>query len=163
MGVERHLSALLEFWHQSTPRQSMPDPDWIERFVSLLHGLIDLRVNHVRLWLDSNLERFQDGHATVDDLHRRFDNMVIEMKANVQLCGVQCASCHMLCVRGRLHEGDHSCKTNHRCVHECKFCKDNTKPCGSRYVLCSLVFTLYLTDFSAGHPGEHVYVRQIIG
>lgn len=142
MDVERHLSALLEFWNQSTPRQSISDTEWIERFVSLLHGLIDLRVRHVRLWLDSNLERFQAGHATIEDLLRRFDNMVIEMRANVQLCGVQCASCHLLCVRGRLHEGDHSCKTTHKCVHDCTFCKGGLKPCGSR----------------AGHPGEHVCV-----
>jgi len=142
VDVERHLSALLEFWNQSTPRQSIPDPEWIERFVSLLQGLIDLRVSHVRLWLDSNLDRFQAGHATIEDLLRRFDNMVIEMRANVQLCGVQCASCHLLCVRGRLHEGDHSCKTTHKCVHDCTFCNDGSKPCGSR----------------AGHPGEHVCV-----
>ena len=150
MDVERHLSALLEFWNQSTPRQSIPDTEWIERFVSLLQGLIDLRVSHVRLWLDSNLERFQAGHATIEDLLRRFDNMVIEMRANVQLCGVQCASCHLLCVRGRLHEGDHSCKTTHKCVHDCTFCKGGLKPCGSRCVLCPLVFTLYLANLKCG-------------
>jgi hypothetical protein len=141
--VERHLSALLEFWNQSSPRQSVPDTEWIECFVSFLHGLIDLRVRHVRLWLDSNLERFQAGHSTIEDLFRRFDNMVIEMKANVQLCGVQCASCHLLCVRGRLHEGDHGCKTTHKCVYDCSFCKGVLKPCGSRYALYPLVFTLY--------------------
>lgn len=142
MDVERHLSALLESWNQNTPRQFMPDSEWIEQFLSHLHGLIDLRVNHVRSWLDSNIERFQDGHATIEELLRRFDNTVIEMRANVQLCGTQCASCHLLCVRGRLHEGDHSCKTTHRCVYNCKFCKGSPKPCGSR----------------AGHPGEHVCV-----
>ncbi|KAH9047539.1 hypothetical protein EDB83DRAFT_2267127 [Lactarius deliciosus] len=142
MDVEKHLSTLLESWNKSTPRQYMPDSEWIEHFVSHLHGLINLRVNHVRLWLDSNLARFRDGHAAVEDLIRRFDDMVIEMRANVQLCGVQCASCHLLCVRGRLHEGDHSCKTTHRCVHNCKFCKGGPKPCGSR----------------AAHPGEHVCV-----
>ena len=138
MDVERHLFVLLKFWNESTPRQSVPDTEWIERFVSLLQGLIDLRVKHVRLWLDSNLERFQAGHSTVEDLLRKFDNMVIEMKANVQLCGVQCSSCHLLCVRGRIHEGDHSCKTNHKCVHDCAFCAGGLKPCGSRYVLALL-------------------------
>jgi hypothetical protein len=141
--VERHLSAILEFWNQSMPRQSVPDSEWMERFVSLLHGLIDLRVRHVRLWLDSNLERFQAGHAAIEDLLRRFDNMVIEMKSNVQLCGVQCASCHLLCIHSRLHKGDHSCKTSHKCFYDCSFCKGDLKPCGSRYVLCPLVLTLY--------------------
>ena len=137
----------------------MPDSEWIESFVSFLHGLIDLRVRHVRYWLDSNLERFQAGHSTIEDLFRRFDNMVIEMKANVQLCGVQCASCHLLCIRSRLHEGDHNCKTSHKCMHDCTFCKDCSKPCGARYVSCPLVFLLTASKIlSSGHPGEHVYV-----
>jgi hypothetical protein len=145
MDVERHLSALLELWNQCTPRKSVPDSQWRERFVSVLHGLIDLRVKHVRLWLDSNLERFQPGQAAIEDLFRRFNAMVIEMKANVQLCGVQCASCHLLCFRARLHEGDHSCKTAHNCMNECSLCKGDRdlKPCGSRYVLCPLVYTLH--------------------
>ena len=128
----------------------MPDSEWIDRFVSLLHGLIDLRIRHVRLWLDSNLERFQAGHATIEDLFRRFDNMIIEMKANIQLCGVQCASCHLICVRGRLHEGDHNCRTTHKCVYDCSFCKGGLKPCGSRYVLYHLVFTFDSSDLKCG-------------
>ncbi|KAI9511014.1 hypothetical protein F5148DRAFT_456358 [Russula earlei] len=66
--------------------------------------------------------------------------MVIEMKTNVQLCGAQCASCLLLCVRSRLHEGDHSCNTTHKCVHNCDFCEDDVNICGT----------------SAGHPGKHV-------
>ncbi|KAI9431852.1 hypothetical protein H4582DRAFT_2084306 [Lactarius indigo] len=73
MDVEKHLSVLLESWNQSFPRQFTPDSEWIEGFVLHLHGLIDSRVNYVRLWLDSNLERFQDGHATIEDLLRRLD------------------------------------------------------------------------------------------
>ena len=150
MDVERHLFTLLEFWNHTTPRRSVPDSEWIGRFVSLLHGLIDLRVRHVRLWLDSNLGRFQAGHPSIEDLLRRFDSMVIEMRANVQLCGFQCALCHLLCIRGRLHEGDHSCKTTHKCMHDCTFCEGGPKPCGSRYVLCPLIFIHYLADLKCG-------------
>ncbi|KAH9963060.1 hypothetical protein BJV74DRAFT_880022 [Russula compacta] len=141
--IELHLAALRESWNPNTARQFMPDPDWMIDLASYISGLIDLRVNHVRLWLDSNLERFQTGHAAVQDLRRHFDNMVIEMRANVQLCGAHCASCHLHCIRSRLHEGDHSCQTTHKCLHGCGFCKEEEpKPCGT----------------PAGHPGEHICV-----
>ena len=129
--VERHLAALLEHWTPSTPRQTIPDADWIAELASYLQGLADLRISHVRLWLDLNLERFQEGPAAIDDLHRRFDNMVIQMKTNVQLCRAQCASCHLVCVRGLLHEGDHSCRTDHKCARNCEFCDDGLKLCSA--------------------------------
>lgn len=137
--IERYHSTLLESWNPGTPRQFMPDSEWIGELASYLNELINLRVNHVQHWLGSNLERFQDGHAAIEDLRRRFDNLVIEMRTNVQLCKAQCASCHLFCVRGRLHYGDHSCQTAHKCVHKCDFCGDSMKLCGLLYVLFTLL------------------------
>ncbi|KAH9166548.1 hypothetical protein EDB89DRAFT_2232826 [Lactarius sanguifluus] len=138
--IEMYHSALLESWNSGTPRQFMPDSEWIEGLASYLNGLINLRVNRVQRWLDSNLERFQGGHAAIEDLRRQFDSLIIDMKTNVQLCRAQCASCHLLCVRSRLHEGEHSCRTTHKCVYNCEICGDFTKLCG----------------LAAGHPGKHV-------
>jgi hypothetical protein len=136
--VERHLVTLLEHWRPSTPRQSIPDAEWIAGLSSYLQGLVDLRVNHVRLWMDLNLKRFQDRPAAIDDLRRRFDNIVIEIKTNVQLCRAKCASCYLLCARGLLHEGGHNCRTSHECKHNCEFCELGLevrfKPCGTPYV-----------------------------
>ncbi|KAH9005432.1 hypothetical protein EDB86DRAFT_2825090 [Lactarius hatsudake] len=112
--IEMCLAALREAQSPGTPRQFKSDPEWVGELASYLSRLIDLRVNHVRLWLDSNLGRFQGGHAAIEDLRRRFENLVIEMKANVQLCRAQCASCHLLCIRSRLHDGDHGCQTSHK-------------------------------------------------
>ncbi|KAI0253468.1 hypothetical protein BJV78DRAFT_1153084 [Lactifluus subvellereus] len=89
--IEMRLAALRDSWSTSVPRQSMPDSDWTTNLASHISGLVDLRVNHVRLWLDSNLERFQGGHAAIEDLRRRFDNMVIEMRTNAQFCRAQSA------------------------------------------------------------------------
>jgi hypothetical protein len=61
--------------------------------------------------------------------------MVIEMRRNVRLCRARCTSCHLFCVLGRLHEGDHSCETTHKCVHNCVFCKDRQRPCGTPCVV----------------------------
>ena len=140
--IEMYHSALLESRNSGTPRQFMPDSEWIGGLTSHLNELIDLRVNHVQNWLDSNLERFQGSHAAIDDLRRRFDSLITEMKTNVQLCSTQCASCHLLCIRSRLHEGDHSCQTAHKCVHNCEFCEDSTKLCGLAYVLCAASSTV---------------------
>jgi len=141
--VDSRLAALRESWKPSTQRQFIPDPDWIASLVSYINELIDIRVNHVRLWLDTNLERFQADHAAVEALRRQFDNMVIEMRSNVQLCRAVCTSCFLLCVRRRFHEGDHSCQTIHKCVHGCIFCKgDERKPCGTPYVFLSPILTV---------------------
>ncbi|KAH8986525.1 hypothetical protein EDB86DRAFT_2809505 [Lactarius hatsudake] len=140
--VERYLTALLESWSPSTPRQSIPDVEWIAGLTSYLQELVDRRINHVRFWVDSNLERFHGGPAAIDDLRRRFDNIVIEIKSNVQLCRAKCASCYLLCVRGLLHEGDHNCRTSHKCAHNCEFCDVGLKVCKT----------------PAGHPGKHICV-----
>lgn len=131
--IEIQLVDLLKSWVLGVPRQFLPDSEFVAELKKRLNDLIDLRVNHVRFWLDCNLARFQGGHAAIEDLRRKFDNIVIEMKINVQLCGVQCASCHLLCVRSRLHEGDHSCNTDHKCAFNCEFCEDDDKLCGTRY------------------------------
>lgn len=134
-----HLSAIREAWGKSTHRKSMNDSEWTSELVAHINGLIDSRVRHVQLWLDSNLQRFQAGHAIIDDLRRRFESMVIEMKTNTRLCQTQCASCHLFCVLNRLHEGDHSCETTHRCAYNCRFCGGDPKTCGIPYVVSGSV------------------------
>jgi len=133
-----HLLALLESWSPSTTRQLIPDSEWVAELVKYLNGLVDLRVNHVRSWLDCSLAKFEGGHAAIEDIRRRFDNMVIELRTGVQLCGAQCASCNLLCIRSRLHKGDHNCDTDHECTSVCGFCEDEPRPCSTRYVIFSL-------------------------
>ena len=151
--IEEQLVALFDSWTPSEPRQLMPDSELVAELRTHLNGLIDLRVSHVRSWLDCNLARFQGEHAAIEDLRRRFDNIVIEMKTNVQLCGAQCASCYLLCIRSRLHEGDHSCNTDHKCAYNCGFCEDEFKLCSTRYVIFSLF----------GTPNEESVALGILG
>ena len=135
--IDKQITALLESWTPSVPRQFIPDSELVAELRTHLNRLIDLRINHVRSWLDCNLARFKGEHAAIEDLRRRFNIMVIEMKTNVQLCGAQCASCHLLCIRSRLHinEGDHSCNTDHVCAFNCEFCEDGLKQCSAGYVI----------------------------
>ena len=124
-----------------TRRQFIPDTDWIGELALQVDGLIDLRVGHVQYWLDSNLDKFPGGHSAIVDLRRQFDDLVIEMKANVRLCSARCANCHLLCLRNRLHQGEHSCQTAHQCVHNCEFCLYSTN-CGFGWVFCALSFII---------------------
>ncbi|KAH9054525.1 hypothetical protein EDB87DRAFT_1580466 [Lactarius vividus] len=112
--IEMCLATLRESQSPGTPRQFIPDSEWVGELASHLSGLIDLRVNHVRLWLDSNLGRFQGGHAAIEDLCRRFDSLVIEMKANDSTsCGLACFSAG--------HPGKHVCVVSaHLCGDPCK-------------------------------------------
>ena len=136
--IEVHLAALLGPWSPSVPRQFMPESEFLGELQAYLTGLINLRVNHVRSWLNCNSGRLQGDNTVIEDIRRRFDNMVIEMKSNVQLCGSQCASCHLICIRSRLHDGSHSCNTSHKCAHKCGHCKDGLEQCGTWYVIRSL-------------------------
>ena len=136
--IEMQLAALLEPWSPSKPRQFMPESELLAELRAYLSELVDLRVNHVRSWINCNLARFQGDHAAIEDLRRRFDNIAIEMKTNVQLCGVPCASCNLLCIRSRLHEGDHNCNTDHKCAYNCVFCEDDDKLCTTRCVILRL-------------------------
>ncbi|KAI0294252.1 hypothetical protein B0F90DRAFT_1670558 [Multifurca ochricompacta] len=54
--LEVRLIALLESWSPSTQRQFMPDSEWINKLSSNISEIIDMRANHVKLWLDCNLE-----------------------------------------------------------------------------------------------------------
>jgi hypothetical protein len=108
-------------------------------------------------------ERFQGGHAAIEDLRRRFSTvLVIEMKANVQLCRAQCASCHLLCIRSRLHDGDHVVKPLTSVRISVNFARI-LQACGLACVLCPSLFTILLNTCSAGHPGKHVYVGWVSG
>ncbi|KAN0136110.1 hypothetical protein V8E53_005970 [Lactarius tabidus] len=73
--IEMCLAFLLDSQEPETPRQLMPDSEWVGELESHLSRLVDLRVNHVKHWLDSNLERFEGGHAAIEDLRRIFDRL----------------------------------------------------------------------------------------
>jgi hypothetical protein len=90
--IEMRLTVLRESQHSWRRHDNIiPDSEWVGTLTSHLSRLIDLRVNHVQLWLELEFaDRFQSGHAAIEDLRRRFDSLVIEMKANVQLCRARC-------------------------------------------------------------------------
>ena len=121
---EQALSVLQSSWNQCETRQRIPDKEWTEDLSQYLEDIVNLRIDHVREWLAQNLSRFQAGHASIEELRRTFEGAIVDLKSNVQLCKLQCASCQQLCVQSRFHDGPHSCQTNHSCIHECEFCQE---------------------------------------
>ena len=130
---ELRLETLRESWDRTNTRQHVDDSEWIADLAQYLTHLVDLRAARVEKWLKSNTQRFQAGNASIEELRRTFDSAVIDLRAGVQLCRSQCATCKLFCVQSRLHEGGHDCLTSHECIHECTFCKRDfltAKPCG---------------------------------
>jgi hypothetical protein len=126
-------------WDSFILRGDQTEEDWISGLTSYLNYVVELRIDYVRKWVDSNLSRFKTDHANIETLRRAFDSEIVDLKANVQLCRMQCGSCYLFCIRPRGHEDDesHDCKTDHTCHKLCEFVDehpDGDETCGSRYV-----------------------------
>ncbi|KAL4067444.1 hypothetical protein V8B97DRAFT_1873723 [Scleroderma yunnanense] len=176
---ERALSILQSSWKQFETRQRIPDADWTERLSHYLDAIVNLRVDHVREWSSQNLTRFQSGHASIEEFRRTFEEAVIDLKSNVQLCKLQCASCQLLCIHSRFHDGPHSCQTSHLCIHNCDFCqepKECSMPAGHvvqhtcvvKTHLCGKVCKfkgkfgcLHECIKDIGHVGEHLCAASV--
>ena len=124
MTREEVLDALLSEWDEFDSRLHVPDTQWAQELALYLEDLAEMRINHVRAWVKSNLMRFQAGHASVMELQRTLESFAIDLKSSVQLCRAQCASCQLLCIQNRFHDGAHNCKTTHTCTQSCEYCAE---------------------------------------
>lgn len=140
------LEGLRSSWPQYTQRALIDDQEWHQNLHLHLENLVKGRVLDVEFWLNTNSERFVSNSTSMSsfvDLRRRFNDLIVEMKACIIACGLQCASCSLLCLSLRHHDGEHSCGTNHTCPRQCQFCAGTD----SEEQSCGL---------PAGHPGEHI-------
>lgn len=110
--------------------------EWVPALCSHLDTLGDARIMHVRDWLESNCSRFA-SHADIADLQRKFQDAVVQLKAGLQLCKMQCHQCRLVCVEPRHHPGTHNCNTDHVCSTSCDYCNEH---CG----------------LPAGHDSKHM-------
>jgi hypothetical protein len=140
---ELRLAALRESWDLSSQRQHVDDATWHSDLAQYLTHLVDLRVAHVESWIESNIQQFEGGHASIEELRRTVGSVIIDLRASVELCRSQCGSCNLVCVRSsRLHGDGHDCLTNHKCIHVCTFCEQDTLPtqaCGQTYVRSTFI------------------------
>jgi hypothetical protein len=141
------LDALITEWDEYGSRQLVPDAQWAEELAQYLENLAEMRIDHVRAWVKSNLTRFQAGHASVMELERALESTMIDLKSSVQLCQMPCATCQLFCIQSRFHEGTHDCKTTHVCTQSCEYCAEADELEEGEEKKCSM---------AAGHSGKHV-------
>ncbi|KAB5588316.1 hypothetical protein CTheo_8242 [Ceratobasidium theobromae] len=118
------------------------DVAFIDRLQQQLLRDLDLRMKHVRHWIQVNVQRFPPENQDIRNIHGKIDSLEIAMRAALQLCSEKCSTCHYLCVRPRRHVGEHQCGTTHRCPFLCEVSGQHSNP-----VDCGL---------PAGHSARHM-------
>jgi hypothetical protein len=111
----------------------MPETEWIAGLAEFVERLADARVKHVIAWVDNNVVRFKD-HGDIRNLRRHVDAAVLDLKLHVQFCKVLCDDCRLQCVGSRMHNGKHSCHTDHTCPFGCDFSEQH----GEEIIPCTL-------------------------
>ncbi|KAJ7180916.1 hypothetical protein C8R46DRAFT_595271 [Mycena filopes] len=147
---ETMLMVLQNSFHNFARRPYTADADWIRELSEYLERLAELRIQHVHAWISSNLSRFTTTHANMEMLRRMFETTIVDLRANVEICGTQCAKCQLRCLLSRRHDSKmpHDCRTSHDCVHPCDFGDEHPaaeKSCG----------------LPAGHAGRHICAVDI--
>ncbi|KAF8216790.1 hypothetical protein K438DRAFT_1797846 [Mycena galopus ATCC 62051] len=140
------MVALQKSWDRFGARHQMSEAEWIAGLSRFLLDSAETRIEYVFHWIKSNLARFKSNHANMDLLRRDFDSFAVDLRSNVEICRMQCASCHLQCLLGRRHGTDtpHDCQTSHKCPHPCDFRDGHveSEQCG----------------YPAGHSGKHICV-----
>jgi hypothetical protein len=128
------LATLQQSWDQFDARHKMSEDEWIAGLSQFLLDRAEMRIEYVFHWIKSNLARFKSNHANMDLLRRDFDSGAVDLRSNVEICRMQCASCNLRCLLGRRHGTDtpHDCQTSHNCPHPCDFREEHGEPekCG---------------------------------
>ncbi|KDQ16742.1 hypothetical protein BOTBODRAFT_106461 [Botryobasidium botryosum FD-172 SS1] len=116
----------------SSIRQTIADTEWIKQLASHFQMLAQERIQHVRDWITNNISRFAEDNADIRSLQRAFQDRIVELQANIELCGSACASCGLVCVQGKRHDDFHDCGTSHNCIQNCEFDhgEEISYPCG---------------------------------
>ncbi|KAG8836422.1 hypothetical protein FRC18_011419 [Serendipita sp. 400] len=123
-------------------RYQMAETDFVEALRAHINETIERRIQDVKNWLLINTVRFGEK-AEISALFREFENMAKELRLAALLCASKCSSCGLLCLEHNQHQGDHDCKTTHKCANLCGFVDQHESDipgCG----------------MPAGHDGRHV-------
>jgi len=132
---EEVLHGLVTDWDKFDSRQLVSDTQWTQELAQHLEDLAEMRIDHVRAWVKTNLMRFQASHASVMELQRTLESAAIDLKSSAQLCRMKCGSCQLFCIRNRFHEDAHDCKTTHTCTQSCEYCAEAAEHEGKK---CSM-------------------------
>ncbi|KAF7356372.1 VWFA domain-containing protein [Mycena venus] len=147
---ETMLFVLQDSWDHFTSRPYITETQWIQDLAAHLEGLAESRIQHVHEWISSNLSRFKTNNPNIEMLRRVFETTIVDLRANIEICGAECANCQLKCLLSRRHDSNtpHHCRTTHQCPHPCDFGEEHStieKMCG----------------LPAGHAGRHICAVDI--
>ncbi|KAG8690825.1 hypothetical protein FRC11_008866 [Ceratobasidium sp. 423] len=111
-------------------RHTTGDKVYIELLQQRLFELLDQRLEHVRCWVQVNVQRFPPGNQDIRNVYNRIDATALVMRTAVRLCAETCSSCHYLCTRPHRHSGGHECGTTHSCPFSCEVSDEHPEPVG---------------------------------
>ncbi|KIM22922.1 hypothetical protein M408DRAFT_331422 [Serendipita vermifera MAFF 305830] len=140
-SLNSRLFQLRMGWEHRQERFSRSEDEFLAGYNQYLSALAEARIDHVQTWIDVNAARFGQK-AEVTSLRRHFEQLSKELRLSVMLCGLKCSRCSLLCLENKWHDGDHDCKTNHKCSELCGFTDEHESVVGC--------------DLPAGHTGRHV-------
>ncbi|KAG8795917.1 hypothetical protein FRC12_008172 [Ceratobasidium sp. 428] len=123
-------------------RHTLGDAEYVNRLQQQLFQVLDQRLEHVRHWIEKNVQRFPATNQDIRNIYGKFNNLALVMRAAVRLCSSTCVECHFQCTLPSRHAGPHDCTTGHHCEHLCEVAEDHTFP-----VSCGLL---------AGHSARHM-------
>ncbi len=120
-GSEACLTKLQGTWSEFTARPDTPENIWVEDLDTFLNRIAYDRIALVKAWLDVNMARFKTDTTHFESIRRSFEGMAVSLRANIQLCKLQCGVCQLLCIRRKYHSGSHQCGTSHQCPKPCDY------------------------------------------
>ncbi|KIM22918.1 hypothetical protein M408DRAFT_277567 [Serendipita vermifera MAFF 305830] len=137
LSLESCLVQLRMGWERRQERFSGPEEEFLTAYNQYLSALAKARIDHVQTWINVNAARFGEK-AEVRSLRRHFDQLSQDLQMSVILCGLKCSDCGLLCLEKRLHDGNHDCRTNHRCLDPCEFSEEHEGAVGCHLPACHI-------------------------
>lgn len=129
---EGRFAALVADFSPKTKRQHIVETDYVDALNKHLRTIAKMRIRKVQDWVKANIARFPSDQPDVGKLITQFEKLKKELMHSIDVCGGRCEHCRLLCLRPKHHDGEHSCTTDHRCIHPCDL--DGERPCGFPYV-----------------------------
>ncbi|KAG9079939.1 hypothetical protein FRC06_007294, partial [Ceratobasidium sp. 370] len=63
------------------PRHALGDAEYVDQLQQRLFRNLDQRLEHVRHWIEKNVERFPTGNQDVRNIYGKFENASLVMRA----------------------------------------------------------------------------------
>ena len=101
--------------------------NFVGDFNQVLQKVLDFRKEKCKKWIESNLELFdfEECETQRNEFNEKLKNWKEKTMLFFKLCDIKCDECYASCILMKTHLGKHTCKTNHKCIHLCAYCRES--------------------------------------